>query len=105
MFSTRVLDHEVNRLHLKGLRALQIMRSRNDMLSKSNDTTIHVKNIQNLMIGFYKYIYGLFSSTCHNERIFFKRILKHNLQSCRVTLLLNPKAKYCDTDTVAYKTV
>ena len=29
------------------------------MLSKSNDTTIHVKTIKKLMIEFYKYLYGL----------------------------------------------
>ena len=73
MFRTRVLDHKVNRLHLKGLRALQIVRSRNDMLSKSNDTTIHVKNIQNLMIGFYKYLYGLPDAIM--KGFFFKKSL------------------------------
>ena len=29
------------------------------MVSKSNDTIIHVKNIKTLMIEFYKYLYGL----------------------------------------------
>ena len=29
------------------------------MLSKCNDTTTHVKNIQKLMTEFYKYVYGL----------------------------------------------
>ena len=31
----------------------------NDKLSKCNDTTIHVKNIQKLMIKFYKYVFRL----------------------------------------------
>ena len=39
----------------------------------------------------------------HNERSFYKRILKYNLLSCRVTLLTNPKTKKYGTDTVAYK--
>ena len=35
----------------------------NDILSETNDTTIHVKNIQKLMIEFYKYLYGLSAPT------------------------------------------
>ena len=44
-----------------GLRALlnDETSTFNDMLSKSNDTTIHVKTIQKLMLEFYKYLYGL----------------------------------------------
>ena len=46
---------------MKGLRALlnDETLTFNDMLSKSNNTTIHVKNLQKLMIKFYKYYYGL----------------------------------------------
>ena len=73
------------------------------MLSKSNDTTIHVKIIQKLMIEFYKYLYGL--STFIMEEVFTKRILKCNLQSCKVTFFSNPKTKIYGIDTVAYKTV
>ena len=43
------------------------------MLSKSNDTTIHVKNIQNLMIGFYKHLYGLPDAIM--KGFFFKKSL------------------------------
>ena len=57
MFSTRAVDHKINRLHERGLGALLNDEASilNDMLSKSNDTTIHVKNIQKLMIEFYKF--------------------------------------------------
>ena len=61
MFSTREVNYKINRLHERGLRALlnDETLTFDDMLSKSNDTTIHVKNIQKLMIEFYKYLYGL----------------------------------------------
>ena len=61
MFSPRAVNHKINRLHERGLRALlnDETSTFNDMLSKSNDTTIHVKNIQKLVIEFRKYLYGL----------------------------------------------
>ena len=71
------------------------------MLSKSNDTTIHVKNIQTLMIEFDTYLYRLLDPIM--KEFLTKRILKCNLRSCRVTLLPNPKAKACGTNAVAYK--
>ena len=45
MFSTRALNHKINRLQERGLRALLNDETTkfNDMLSKSNDTTIHVQ--------------------------------------------------------------
>ena len=103
MFSTRKVNDKICRLHERGLRALlnDETWTFNDMLSKSNDTTIHVKNIQKLMIEFYKYLYGL--STPIMKEGFTKRILKYNLRNCRETLLPNPKTKKYGTDTVAYK--
>ena len=103
MFSTRKVNHKINRLHERGLRALlnDEASTFNDMLSKSNDTTIHVKNIQKLMIEFYKYLYGL--SAPIMKEVFTKRILKYNLRNCRENLLPNPKTKKYGTDTVAYK--
>ena len=52
MFSTRAVNHEMNRLHERGLIAFLIDATSifNNMLSKSNDITIHVKNIQKFMI-------------------------------------------------------
>ena len=49
MFSTRPVNHKIKRLHERGLTALlnDETSTFNDMLSKSNDTTIHVKNIKN----------------------------------------------------------
>ena len=49
------------------------------MLSKSSDTTIHVK----LMIEFFKYLYDLSSPIMKQD--FTKRIL--NLRICRLILL------------------
>ena len=93
MFSTRTVNHKINRLYERGLTALlnDETSTLNDRLSKNNDTTIHVKNIQDLMIEFDKHIYGLLG-TVKNE-VFKKRILKYNLRSCSVTLLPNPKTK------------
>ena len=103
MFITRAVNHKINRLHERGLRELlnDETSTFNDMLSKSNDTTIHVKNIQKLMIEFYKYLYGLLAPIM--KEVFRKRIHKYNLRNCRVTLLLNPKTKKYGIDTVAYK--
>ena len=77
MFSTRAVSHEINRLHERGLKALlnDETSTFNDVLPKSNDTTIHVKNIQELMIEFYKYLYGL--SAPIMKEVFTKRLLKY----------------------------
>ena len=58
MSSTRAVNCKINRLHEKGFRTLLNDETSkfNGMLSKSNDTTIHVKYIQKLMIEFYKYL-------------------------------------------------
>ena len=101
MFSTREVNHKINRLHERGLRALlnDETLTFNDMLSKSNDTTTHVKSIQKLMIEFYKYHHGLSAPIM---KVFTKRIHKYNLRNCRLTLLPHPKTKKHGTDTVAY---
>ena len=54
MFNTATLNHKINRLHERGLIALlnDEILTFNGMLSKSNDTTIYVKNIQKFMIEF-----------------------------------------------------
>ena len=62
------------------------------MLSKSNDTTIPVKNIQTLMIKFYTYLCRLLDPIM--KEVLTKRILKCNLQSCRVTLCVILKQKH-----------
>ena len=104
MFSTRKVNHEINRLHEKGLRALLNDETSifKDMLSKSENTDIHVKNIRKLMIELYKYLYGLSGPIM--KEVFTKRILKYNLRNCRETLLPNSKTKKYGTDTLAYKT-
>ena len=102
-FSTRAVNHIINRLYKRGLRALlnDEASTFNDMLSKSNDTAIHVRNIQKLIIEFYKYLSGHSAPTIKVK--FTKRIIKYNLRNCRQTLLPNPKTKQYGTDTVAYK--
>ena len=76
MVSTRAVNHKINRLHERGLRALlnDETWTFNNMLSKIKDATIHVKNIQKLMIEFYKYLYGLSASIM--KEAFIKRLLK-----------------------------
>ena len=103
MFNTKKVNHKINRLHERGLRALlnDETSAFNDMLAKSNDTTIHIKNIQKLMIEFCKYHYGLSAPII--KEVFTKRILKYNLRNCRETLLPNPITKKYGTDRVAYK--
>ena len=71
------------------------------MLSKSNVTTIHVKNIQKLIIEFYKSLYGL--SAPIMKKVFTKRLFKYNLQNRKATLLPNPETKKYGTDTIVYK--
>ena len=103
MFSTRTVNNKINRLLERGLRTRlnDETSTFNDMLSKSNVTTLHVKYIQKLKTEFHKYLYDL--STSIMKEILTKRILKHNLKNCRQTLLPNTKTKQCDTDSVAYK--
>ena len=79
MFSARVINDKINSFHERGLGALlnDETSTFNDMLSKSNHTNIHVKNIWKLMIEFYKYLYGL--SAPIMKDFFTKRIIKYNL--------------------------
>ena len=70
------------------------------MLSESNET-INVKNIEKLMIEFYKYLYGLLAPIMN--KVITKRLLKYNLRNRRATHLPNPKNKKYGTDTIAYK--
>ena len=71
MFSTRAVNHKRNRIHERGLRALLNYETStfNDMLSKSNDTNIHAKNIRILMIEFYKNLYSLSASIMKKKKI------------------------------------
>ena len=103
MFSIRAVIQKMNRPHEKELIVLLNGETStfNDMLSRSNDTTIHVKNMQNLTIEFYKYLCAL--SALIMKEIFTKRIFKYNLISCMVTLLPNPKTKKYVNDAASYK--
>ena len=77
MFSTREVNHKIYRLHERGLRSLlnDETSTFNDTLSKSNDTTIEVKNIRKLMIEFDKNLYSLSASIM--KEVFTKRVLKY----------------------------
>ena len=81
MFSTRAVNHKINRLHEKRLRTLlnDETSTFNDMQSKSNDTNINIKNIQKLMIDVYKYLCGLSADIM--KEVFRKRLLKYNLRN------------------------
>ena len=57
MFNTRAKNDRLNRLLVKG--SVALLNDANGMLLKNNDTAIYIKNIQKLMIEFYKYLYGL----------------------------------------------
>ena len=101
MLNTREANHKINRLRERGLRALlnDETSTFNSMLPKSNATIIYVKNIQKLMIEFYKYLYCL--ATPIMKQVFTKRIVTYNLRNCKQTILPNPKTKTYRTDTVA----
>ena len=103
MSNARAANHKINRLHERGLTTIldEETSTFKDMLSRNNDSTIHVKKIQNLMTEFYKHLYGL--SAPIMKEAFKKRVFKYNLQSCKVTLLPNPETKKYGTDTVGYK--
>ena len=81
MFSTRAVNHEINRLHEKRLRTLlnDETSTFNDMQSKSNDTNINIKNIQKLMIDVYNYLCGLSADIM--KEVFRKTLLKYNLRN------------------------
>ena len=53
------------------------------------------------MIEFYKYLNS--HSAPIMKESFTKRLLKYNLQNCRVTLLPDPKIKKYGTNSIAYK--
>ena len=93
MFNTAAVNYKINRLPERGLITLlnDETLTFNGMLSKSNHTTINVKNIHKLMIEFYKCLYGLSAPTMKD--VFTKRILKYRLRICKVILLPNPKRK------------
>ena len=93
MFSTEAVNHKISRTHERRLRTLlnDETATFNNMLSKSNDTTIQVKNIQKLMIEFCKYLYGL--SAAIMKKVFTKRLLKYNLRNCGANYLPKPKTK------------
>ena len=103
MFNTTAVNHKINRLHERGLRALlhDETSTFNDMLSKSNDTTIHVKNIQKRIMESNNYLYVLLAPIM--KEALTKKLLKYNLRNCRVALLSNTKTNKYGTNTIAYK--
>ena len=93
MFTARAVNHKINRLQERGLRA-QLNNETSlfkDMLSKRNDTTVNVRNTQKLKIEFFKYFYGL--SPPIIKQVFAKIVLKYNRRICSLTFLTNPKNK------------
>ena len=70
MFSTKAVNHKINRLHEKRLKTLLNDETSkfNGMQSKSNNTNIHVKNIQKIDDWYLQISLRSFGS--HNERSF-----------------------------------
>ncbi len=56
MFSGKAANHEVNRVHKRALRVLlnDFDSSFEELLSRNEETTIHVRNLQKLMLEVYK---------------------------------------------------
>ena len=103
MFSTRSVNHKINRLREKGLKVLlnDETSTFKDTLSKSNDTTIHVNNIQKLIIEFYKYLYS--HPVPIMKEAFAKRVFRYNPRRCRESPSPNHKAEIHGTDAIVYK--
>ena len=92
-----------NRLHERRLRALLTYDTSifKHTLSQKNNTTIHVKNIQKLMVKLYKY-HDAFLGPIMNGT-FTKMFVKYNFPICRVTLSANLKTIKYSTDWVVYE--
>ena len=73
IFSTGAVKYNLNRLPERGSIASPNGEPStfNDMLSKSNDTNIHIKGIKKLMIEFYKYFYDILAPIM--KEIFLKK--------------------------------
>ena len=70
-------------------------------MSISNDTTIHVRNLQTLMIEVFKYLNGL-SLLIMND-IFNTRTVTYYLRNARVLQSHNPRTVKYGTETVSIK--
>ena len=79
IFSTKAANHEIKRLHERRMRALLNYERFIDMLSKGSHATVHLKNIQKLVIEFFKYLYGLLVFIIN--KAFTKRVLTYSLRS------------------------
>ena len=105
MFTSRKSNNLINRIHERTLRLLNCCQPEateyKELLSISNEFTIHDQNIQKLMIEVYKYINDL-SPPIMNE-IFQQRESIYNLRNSRV---FQPTRKYTlryGTETIQYK--
>ena len=70
MFSSRAVNHEINRLHERALRLNDETSTFNDMLSKSNDITVNEKKYSKIDDWILQTTQQPFHS--HNERSFHK---------------------------------
>ena len=78
MFSTRAVKHKINRLYERVLIILLIYETWtffNDTLSKSNNTTSHVKNFDDRILQISRWFFG-----SHNEKFFLKRYLSRTFK-------------------------
>ena len=93
MFSTRAVNHKINKLHERELKALLDGETSTfyDMLSKSNDTAVHVTKYSKIDDWILQISLGL--SALIMKEVFTKRLLKYDLRNCRATFLSNLKLK------------
>ena len=61
MFHSKKLNHRINNIHERGLRIVynDYVSSFDQLLTKDNSVTIHIRNIQTLAIELYKVVKGL----------------------------------------------
>ena len=74
-----------------------------DMLLKSNNTTIFVKNIQKYIIEFRKYLHNVSVSII--KEVFTERVPRYNLQGSRINILSDCKTEKYGTDTIVSQAV
>ena len=80
MFCSRTANNRINKIHERSLRVIydDYNISFDELLQLNCETTIHLKNVQNLMIEVYKFLHGL-SPPIMNE-VFY---IRHNIDNLR----------------------
>ena len=103
MFCSRTSNNRINRIYERCLRLIHnnYIDCYQDLLSIANDVTIHVRNLQTLMIEVFKYLKGL-SPPIMND-IFSIRSETYQLRNARVFSTHNPRTVRYGTETISIK--